>query len=250
MAKLKAGKLHGRIGNTVHRVWRGEEIVQSYPRTLKPKGKTLIENNLFGECSRMNSKIYRLIKDFALNMVDYTFSWQLMALLKMHFFQREGVKGLVAKEDWLRLEAADNFPVNKNVPLSKVLLDMPAVELAQERLLLHLPEQLSIDRSLLMSDVHSMEYSVTLIHYDFHLKLAEVVAVENSGRKMLTEGVAERLMEFDLVNDEREVRDGLLIACFGLRFFSSSLSYAPVNSLEVNPVGILGMWWKDGGRSH
>jgi len=244
MAKLIKGKLHGRIGNTVHRVFRGQEIVQSYPQTVKPSGKTLIENKLFGNCSAMNSKIYMLIKDFSLNKLDYDFCWETMALFKRNFFQRNELNNVVSSDNWKKIEAATNLTINKKVLVSDMMEESPVGDLYEDKLLLYMPECKSINNSFLMKGAVSMEYSATVIHYDTELKVAEVVHVVNSGRRYLPKGFSEQMHEFDLLNGEREIRNGLIVLCFGLRFFASSISYGTLNSMEVNPTSILGMWWK------
>lgn len=242
MAKVKNGKLHGTVGKTVNRVFRGQEIVQSYPRTLPPRGQTPIENSLFGECAKMNGAIYRLIKDFALKGLDYDFSWETMALLKRNFFQR---KTPSVGPDWISVGAAENLAINKKVSIEEVLNEVPLIDFNGEKVSVLIPAHKEIEKHELMKNTVSMEYSISLIHYNIHLKMAEVAHVLNSGRNYLTEGLPEKIYEFSLVDDERSIRDGLVILCFGLRFFESSISYGYMNSLKFNPTAILGMWWKD-----
>jgi len=67
MAVIKKGKIHGKIGKYVYRVVNGKEIVQSYPQQIRIAGNTVVENKRFAESSRMNARLYRLIKDFALS---------------------------------------------------------------------------------------------------------------------------------------------------------------------------------------
>jgi len=243
MAKVKNGKLHGRIGNTIHRVFRGQEIVQSYPRSLKPRGQTLTENNLFGECSKMNASIYRLIKDFALRNFDYSFSWEIMALLKRNFFQKQSNTNS-NRADWKKIEEATCLAINKGVLLEDVLFELPDSTLANGKLRLFFPAHTKIEHALLMKDVVCTEYSFTVIHYDFYLKLAEISHVINSGRIYTSRGFPEQVYEIELSSEEREIKDGLIIVCFGLRFFASSISYGYLNSKEINPTAILGMWYK------
>src|SRR5690606_37590762 len=140
MAKLIKGKLHGRIGNTVHRVFRGQEIVQSYPKTVKPSGETLVENRLFGVCSSMNSKVYRLIKDFSLNQLHYDFCLETMALLKRNLFQRNELNIVVSPDTWKRIDAATNLPINKKVLVNDLMEESPTAELHEDKLLLYMPE--------------------------------------------------------------------------------------------------------------
>lgn len=241
MAKVNNGKLRGKVGNTVNRVFRGQEIVQSYPRTLEPRGQTVVENKLFGECAKMNSSIYRLIKDFALKSMDYSFSWETMALLKRNFFQRERQSNSL---DWISVGEAENLAINKNVLIEDVLTGSPLIDFNEGKISILIPEHQEIEKHPLMKGVMSLEYSVSLIHYDINRKFAEVTHAINSGRNYLTEGLSEKIHEFQLVDDERSIKDGLLILCFGLRFFESSISYGYINSSELNPTAILGMWWK------
>lgn len=242
MAIVKNGKLRGQVGSSIHRVYKGREIVQSYPKTLKPSGDTLIENNLFGECSRMNSLIYRLLKDFALEHLDFELSWKTMAIFKRLFFKRTG-RRLTGLPNWRKIDEFTNFPINENILLEDILIQLPEVDVNNNKLFFWLPPNKEINRLPSLEGAFFMEFTISLIHYDFQLKLAEVIYTSNSGRRYITQGFEEQEIEVELP-DSYWKSEGLILVCFGLRFFSSSESYGYLNSEKLNPTEIIGMWYK------
>lgn len=242
MAVIKKGKLRGRQGSFVHRVYRGQEIVQSYPRTLEPRGQTVIENQLFGECSRMNAGIYRLIKDFALEHLDFALSWKTMAILKRLFFKRRG-REVSNLKTWKKIEDFTNLPINENILIGDILDELPEVDVHKDKLFFLVPENKMLNKVVPLKIAVFIEYTVSVIRYDFQLRLAEVIYTMNSGRQEISNGFEEKMLEMELVDDFLK-GEALVILCFGLRFFSSSQSYGYLNSKKVNPTEILGAWYK------
>lgn len=244
MAIVKNGKLRGQVGNSIHRVYKGREIVQSYPQTLKPSGDTLIENTLFGECSRMNALIYRLLKDFALEHLGYELSWKTMAIFKRLFFKRTG-RSLIGLPNWRKINEFTNLPINENILMEDILFQLPEVDIDNNKIFFWLPPNKEINRLASLEGCFFIEFSVSLIHYDFQLKFAEVIYTNNSGRRHISQGLEEQEIEVELP-DSYWKKEGLIIVCVGLRFFFSSESYGYLNSEKMNPTEIVGMWYKGG----
>jgi len=246
MAVIKKGKIHGRIGKYVYRVVNGKEIIQSYPNQRTVSKNTKAMNKRFAEISRMNAKIYRLIKDFALTKIDSTFYYQLMAFIKANFYDADaiGMNGHFA--DWQLIPGSEKIPVNQQLKVEEVLSGVPAITIWDGLCIVHVPQyEFKRKRNYFMQEADYLEYSISLVHYDFDLKLATAMHDYNSGRFPKTDDFPERVLEIPLTLPGRKIERGLIIACVAIRFFASKASYGYLNTKECNPVCMIGAVYKN-----
>jgi len=165
-----------------------------------------------------------------------------MAIWKRLFFKRKGQE-IPDSKSWKKIEDFTNLPVNENILIGDILDELPEVDIHKDKLFFLMPENKMINKVVPVKNAFFIEYSVSAIQYDFQLRIAEVIYAMNSGRQEIDKGFEEKMLEIELVDDCSN-GETLVILCFGLRFFLSSESYGYLNSKEVNPTEILGVWYK------
>jgi len=245
MAVIKNGKIHGKVGNYVYRVVNGQSIVQSRPRKFELSKETKKENDRFADTSRMCSKIYRLMKDFALNKVDSSLFAYLFAFLKQNFFSLNRIDQDSFYDDWEIVSGTQNTPINAYLRVEEVLLAFPKMKFENDQCIIDFPlYKHQKKRGSFIHEATCFEYSVSMIHYDFKEDLALPLLDWNSGRYHLSDGFPENRIDVPLRINDEWVQNGLIVVCFGIRFFAAMESYGYLNTKEINPTSILGIVYK------
>jgi len=246
MAVIKKGKIHGKIGKYIYRVINGKEIIQSFPHQRKVSENTKATNRIFADISKMNGKIYRLIKDFALTKVDSKFYYELMAFVKANFYDSDAIGINAYSADWQAIPGSQKIRVNHYLKVEEVLSGVPAMDIRDGLCIVHVPQyEFKRKRNYFMQEADYLEYSISLVHYDFDLKLATAMHDYNSGRFPKTDDFPGRILEIPLTLSGRKIERGLIIACVAIRFFASKASYGYLNTKECNPVCMIGAVYKN-----
>jgi len=245
MAIIKKGKIHGKIGNYVYRVLNGQEIIQSYPRSIKPRGGTLLENESFGKVSQQSSRIYQLVKDFALNGINEQLYHDMVKFFKKNFYSKTGVANNSNFDDWEEVSGFDRLVINSRVQIEDILINIPQVSLSGNILNVQLYEfkRSHVSRKTI-KDASYIAFGFRLIYYDFSSGMAEVVSDFDSERFIISKGFEDQKYEIPLVINGILIENGLLVFVFGLRLFASLQSFGYLNNKEFNPCIILGVWYK------
>ena len=245
MAIIKNGKIHGRIGNYVYRVVNGMEIIQSYPRRTKQAGKATLGNKRFGLSSKMSSKIYSIAKEFALHSIDGTFYGELMAFIKSNFYSDQSI---VEEEDYRTWKGVpfDRFwSINKGPTIQQILKYPPQTHMIEGIIRVQFPRiEWRNSSNKYIQRANYFSYSVILIHYDFETGQARNVFEFNSERRLKNKEYEQEDYEIRLEDLNYPIENGLLMICYGLRFFEMKDSYGYINSKKFNPCGVLGVWYK------
>jgi len=245
MAVIKKDKIHGRIGNYIYRVVNGVEIIQAYPRSIKPSEGTKTENTLFGNSSQVSSKVYRLIKDFALNEVDENLYGNIMTFFKRNFFSKKTTIEPGDFQDWKPIAGTGAMLINRNLQAADVLPAKPSIQVQDGTCRLQLPtfSRDSCTRKL-PADAAFISYGLTVVHYDFELESAMAIFDFDSERFLISQGFEAREIEVPMLRDGIAIDSGLLFVGFGLRFFASQQSFGYLNTKQFNPCTLLGVWYK------
>src|SRR5690554_3531124 len=140
MAIIKNGKIHGRIGNYVYRVVNGQEIIQSYPRTVKPRGGTVLESKKFGKAAYQSARIFGFLKDFALNNQDGSFYCSMVSFFKKSFYSKHEIADNPVFDDWETVPGFESMVVNSKTQVSDILLEKPQVSITGESCTLDISE--------------------------------------------------------------------------------------------------------------
>ena len=245
MAIIKNGKIHGKIGNYIYRVLDGVEIIQSYPRRTKQAGKPTMGNKRFGESSKTASKVYRIVKEFALNTIDGKFYGVLIALLRSNFYSDHSLAEDEKYDDW-NLVPFDRFwSINKGPRLQQVLRLSPEANMSKNGCIVDLPKiEISSSFDKFIRRANYISYSIILIHYDFENDTAGIAFEYHSERMLMSRVPDAEELVITLDNLNPPAVKGLLMLCYGLRFFAMQNSYGYTNSKNFNPCGVLGVWYK------
>ncbi|TCK85084.1 hypothetical protein [Albibacterium bauzanense] len=245
MAIIKNGKIHGRIGNYVYRVVNGQEIIQSYPRTVKPRGGTVLESKKFGKAAYQSARIFGFLKDFALNNQDGSFYCSMVSFFKKSFYSKHKIADNPVFDDWETVPGFESMVVNSKAQVSDILLEKPQVSITGESCTLDISEfDANQEAKGIMKDVSHIGFGFLLIHYDFDSRFAEVVHYFESERFRISKGFKEQNFEIPLVIDNATIERGMLLFAFGLRLFASLQSFGYLNNKSFNPCAILGVWYK------
>lgn len=245
MAIIKNGKIHGRIGKYVYRVMNGQEIIQSYPKSVKQRGGTLLESKNFGIISQQSSRIYRLIKDFALNGISGQLYTDMVRFFKKNFSSENEITNDSRYDNWNEVTGFDRLVINSNIQPGSILSDYPHVIIHDDTCQIQFPgfDVSKKPRRIIKAASH-IAYGFTLIHYDFKSCMAQKISDFESERFSISKGFEAQNFEIPLKINETPIEKGILLFAFGLRFFASSQSFGYLNSKEFNPSAISGMWYK------
>jgi len=245
MAIIKNGKIHGKIGNYVYRVLNGQEIIQAYPTSVKPRGGTLLENESFGKVSQQSSRIYRLVKDFALNGITGQLYADMVRFFKRNFSSENEIINDPRFDSWREVPGFERLVINSNLQPSSILSNNPTVTINEDACIVQFPgfDPSRGSRNTIRTASY-IAYGFTLIHYDFSSEMAQIVSDFESERFRISKGFEEQYFEIPLAVNNIPIENGLLLFAFGLRFFASSQSFGYMNTKEFNPNAILGVWYK------
>lgn len=245
MAIIKKGKIHGKIGKYVYRVLNGQEIIQSSPRSMKPRGETLVHNENFGKASQQSSRIYQLLKDFALNEVSVDLYSDMVKFFKRNFYSKKEIANAPSFDNWREVSGFEDMVINSKVQVDNILVNSTEVSLIGDTCLVQLYKfNRSLNPKNIIKTASHIAFGFRLIHYDFNSGLAEIVSDFNSERFILSKGFEEQYFEIPLVINEALIEKGVLLFAFGLRFFASLQSFGYLNNKEFNPSAILGVWYR------
>lgn len=245
MAIIKKGKIHGKIGNYIYRVVNGQEIIQSCQRSTKTRGGTLIESENFGKVSQQSSRIYQLVKDFALNEVGRNLYYDMVRFFKKNFYSKIEIINDPSYNDWREVSGFEDMVINSKAQLDDILFDKPKVGLIEDMCIVRLDEfNFSQGSKNIIKTASYIAFGFRLIHYDFNSGLADVVSDFNSERFSISKGFEEQYFEIPLTINEALIERGVLLFAFGLRLFASSQSFGYLNNKEFNPSEILGVWYR------
>jgi hypothetical protein len=245
MAIIKNGKIHGRIGNYVYRVVNGIEVIQSYPRTVEPRGGTILGSKRFGKAAYQSARIFGLLKDFALNNQDGSLYCSMVSFFKKRFYSKQEITDSPAFDDWGSVSGFESMVVNSNTQVNDILLQDPQVAIIGNGCMLNIAEFEAIQESKgMMKGASHIGFGFLLIHYDFDSQFAEVVDYFESQRFRISKGFEEHNFEIPLLIDNTSIERGMLLLTFGLRLFASLQSFGYLNNKGFNPCVILGVWYK------
>src|SRR5690606_37031136 len=209
MAVIKKGKIHGMIGKYVYRVVNVIEVVRSAPKTVTPSGNTLVENKRFGDAAKLSTKVYRLIKDFALAKAHRTFNNQWMQFINRHFFGPHKITDRKEFADWTPLPLSAVMPVNEWVKVEDILQGLSDMVIDQNLVYISIPAyEFKRKRNYMIQEADYMEYSISLIHYDFKLEQATAFAQYDSGRFLKTGSFPEQVVEFPMLVNGVPIANG------------------------------------------
>jgi len=244
MAIIKNGKIHGKVGNYVYRVLNGQEIIQAYPTSVKPRGGTLLENESFGRIAQQSSRIYRLVKDFALNGISGQLYAEMVRFFKRNFASENEIINDSRFDSWREVPGSDRLVINSNIQPGSILSANPTVTINEDICKVQFSHfDFSRGRKTIRTASY-IAYGFTLIHYDFSSGMAQTVSDFESQRFSISKGFEEQYFEIQLKVNNIPIEKGLLLFAFGLRFFASSQSFGYMNTKEFNPNAILGIWYK------
>lgn len=242
MAIIKNGKIHGKVGNYIYRVMNGVEIIQSYPRKIKISENTKAENARFSLCSVLSSRVYRVVKDFALNVVDNRLYSRLTSIFRINLFSADSVMESGEYTDWKLIPSTENIKIHTKQSDVDIF---PSVSVVDGRVFISVKE-FGIPPSALrcLPNAEYMELTFSLIHYDFDSELAQPVYQYSWNREVIGSMVSSKELEVDLSGLEIPGMNGLLLPCFGIRFYAYRESSSYLNSGAFNPFSVLGIWYK------
>jgi hypothetical protein len=245
MAIIKNGKIHGKLGNYVYRVVNGKEIIQSYPRFTKQRGGSILENESFGKISQQSSKIYRLVKDFALNGINTQLYNEMVRFFKRNFSSDHEIIHDPLFDNWRDIPSFDRLVINSNIQPGSILLKNPIVTINEESCFVQFPK-FELYRGLRkkLNSASHIAFGFRLIHYDFSSGMAQIVFELESERFSISKGFEEQYFTIPLSVNNVPIEKGLLIFAYGLRFFASSQSFGYINTKEFNPSVVSGIWYK------
>lgn len=242
MAIIKNGKIHGKIGNYIYRVLNGVEIIQSYPRRIKVSDNTKAENLRFSLCARMTSQIYQIIKDFALNVVHKRLYNNLTSVFRINLFSSESISRSADYQDWKLIPGTDVISIATKHSYERVL---PRISIADDRVDVSLNDFIMpAYTSRYQPTAEYIELRFLLVYYDFDSKLARPVYEYGWDRELIGASILTRELAIDFEDLVQPLSHGLLIPCFGIRFFAYQESSSYLNSAVFNPFWILGIWYK------
>lgn len=245
MAIIKNGKIHGKVGNYVYRVVNGQEIIQSYPGSIKPTGGTIIENESFGKIAQLSSKIYRLVKDFALNGITGMLYTDMIKFFKRNLSSENEIINDPRFDTWKEIPGFDHLVINSNIQPGSILLKNPVVSINDDICTVQFPKfDINQRPRKTIRTASYIAYGFVLIHYDFSSGMAQKIANFESERFSISEGFEEQSFEIHLEANNVPIENGILLFAFGLRFFASEQSFGYMNKKEFNPNAISGIWYK------
>lgn len=244
MAIYEDGKLKGKLGNVVYRTVNGKMVVQSYPR--KPKGgyKLTDRHDEFAIATKAASRLYRQLKDFALNLTMRNLHNSLIGLfIREYKHLRPGQQ----PEGWALVPGSLDVRVGSRAWLDDLLEDEIVMRVEGGKCGLQIPPLKlhggRFAKYRIWNEVREMELAFTLLHYDFETDSASVVERWSSGRFPKNDAPGRVVLDCDLVDVNGDlISDGLLLGCVGLRLYASEMSDSYLNTEGFNPFSVVGLW--------
>lgn len=246
MAIYVDGRLTGKVGNLVYRTVNGKSVVQAYPRPPKGGYKLTERNREFGVATRAASRLYRQLKDFALNLTMRELYSSLNGLFMREYKHLQPAGDTV---DWSLVPGSLDLRVGKRGWLEDLMDDEVVMRLEDGVCRVSVPPMKLRGRRFskyrIWKETVEVELAFTLLHYDFETESATVVERWISGRYSKVDWPGEVVLNYDLRDGKGEpIEDGLLLGCVGLRLFASETSDAYLNTQDFNPFSVVGIWAK------
>lgn len=246
MAIYEDGKLKGKLGNVVYRTVNGKSVVQAVPRPPKGGYKLTERNKVFGVATRAASRLYRHLKDFALNLTMRELYASLNSLFLREYEYLQPVDG---DGDWSLVPDSLDLRVGKRAWLEDLMDDEVVMRVENGRCRVMMPpvklQGRRFSRQRIWKETEEMELAFTLLHYDFETGSASVVDRWVSGRfrKSSLHGRVE--LHYPLADASgNPIENGLLLGCVGLRLYAAEMSDAYLNTAGFNPFSVVGIWAK------
>jgi len=244
MAIIKNGKIRGKVGNAIYRVVGDKEIVQSAPKKYELTENSKIESNRFGKASKLASKIYRSVKDFALNCVKETFYRELVTLFRglqsFDFYNLDGGENI----PWTLIPKTEALAINKVVEVDAILGSYPTATFDNDRCTIQIPEfDMNKVKGKLPTGTGFIEFTASVLH---HYSEIGVYSTCNYSSELLSiyDVIPEQEITLPVEWASDDLDEGLVVVCFGLRFYANLNSRRDLNTMTYNPSAILGIWYK------
>lgn len=265
MAIISKGKLRGKVGNVIYRVVDGKTVVQSYPRPPKDGYPLTEQNARFAAATKMGSRLYKQLKDFGCHVVEARLFGNLTRFLMTHYEEMVPVGTASAGESdfgsaalpsgWRLIQGDRRLVMGRKALMTDFLTDVPKMRVSDGGFSLQIPGFPAYrDRLDRLQDAHGavhpmvhraaeVELLFMLLHYDLEMGVVQIVDRWSSGRLPRGEAYDSRTLQRDLLGSDGDLLDsGVLLGCFGVRLFASSLSTTHMNNEKYNPAEILGVW--------
>ena len=233
--------LHGRIGNLIHKKWRGKQIVQMKTMAINQSAATKKTAGVFGKASTLSKEIRNSVSDLYKSNYDGAminrFTTQNAALLR-HCYDPETNTYTFKEDSFSRL---NGFEFNLKSPLADSLWLQPEISLTENTLLIALPEFAIPDQLKfpVLANTCNLTCFVTLYALQAHLRhnhQPQILEISNTQSI-----VPAQQWTYD-------VPEGCLaVVSMGLEFYNLNGNIKTViNSKTFNPAGICGALYHPG----
>lgn len=225
----KNGKLRGRIGNYIHREVNGKQVIQSSPKPRAPKGGTIVENHKFQVAAQLSAMLYHPIKDFAW---DRSYSY-------LHGRLTSAIKTLLFS-DGEQQQLGKYIALDKNNHLQEIFNELPTTSKAGSQLEIDIPKIKATKGNKKLANAEYISYEVALMNFSDDGILSTEQLLKTERLKLDREYAGQRLT----VDLDKRISLGtdLLLVLIRTELFKYLNSSAFLNSKELNPAGILGLW--------
>lgn len=254
MAIITKGKIRGKIGRVIYRVVGNKEVIQSFPRRPRKRSPESEQNTRFRASTAAASHFYRQIKGFASNAVEAGLYNSMTRYFMLHY--AENPLGVDLKKNgnedsnWLEMRGDDRPAVTKNGHLGDFLFSTPAMEVSLGEYSVTIPgfpaykERQGYPHPY-FHDSEAVELDFMLLHYDPLHENLQIIDYWNSGRLLRSNEMQAQVLRNALISENGDaIESGILLGCFGIRFFINENSGIYLNNDKYNPVEILGVWTK------
>lgn len=229
----KSGRIRGSVGNYVHRLVNGKQVLQSAPKPRKPSGGTIDMNDRFRGAAELSGIIHQELKNFAFDRAYSYLHGRLTGLLKRQFFS-----------DMEEQEIGEYLPIDKDNRLQLLFPTLPIASKQENHLQIEVPEIKASKKNNKLAYAEFISYEVKLIGFADDEKDADnphFVEVLKTERFPVAKGFEKYSFDLDL-NECLSFGSGILLVAIRAELFQFRNSAAFLNSKEINPVSILGIW--------
>ncbi|MCD0489497.1 hypothetical protein LPB86_14745 [Pedobacter sp. MC2016-14] len=233
--------LHGRIGNLVHKKWRGKQIVQMRATSMNQSAATKKSAGVFGKASTLARHMRSNLEDLFFAKYDGAMINRLTtqtAAIVRHCFNPKTSLFSFEADSFTRLAG---FEFNLKSPLIDSLWVQPSVSLQANTLTLNLPELLVNEQLKFPAAANTCRLSCTVTLHALHAQkelkhTAQFIDIEQS------QGI------FPAQEWTFEVPEGCLaVVAIGLDYFDLKDNIKTIfNSKTFNPAGICGALYNPG----
>lgn len=229
----RKGKIRGKIGNYIHRELNGKQVLQSTPRPMKPKGGTIEMNKHFRGAAQLSGLIYHDLKDFAWDR-SYSYLHGRLTGLMRHLFL----------PDYEERDDGQYLALDKDDSLRHLFPILPTALKTGHRLQINIPKIKMAKRNTRLANAEYVSYEVTLMGFADDEKdegNPHIVQLLKTERFKIANGFDTKHIDTDL-SKVLTFESGLLLTMIRAELFQFKNSAAFLNSKEINPVSILGVW--------